>query len=80
MRAQLVDLMNADMITNRLPAPWRPYAKAILPSLVALASVGLQWALTGDLDKAALNTALTAFAMVLITFVAPNKQKVRRDV
>jgi hypothetical protein len=39
---------------------------AVLPTLGGILAVGIQWAVTGELDKPELITALTAFGSALV--------------
>lgn len=50
----------------------RPYLKAILPALLTLVAVAVQWAATGAYDKAELATTITGLVSSLITFLVSN--------
>jgi hypothetical protein len=50
----------------------RPYLKAVLPALLTLIAVLVQWAVTGVYDKAELATTLTGLLASLVTFLAKN--------
>jgi hypothetical protein len=68
----------------------RPYLKAVLPALLTLIAVLVQWGVTGAFDKAELVqwgvtgafdkaelvTAITGFTASLLTFLAKNEPAV----
>lgn len=51
----------------------RPYLKAVLPALLTLIAVGVQWAVTGEFDRAELVTTLTGLGSSLLTFYVRNE-------
>lgn len=60
-------------LTNLLPRPLQPYAKATYPALTALAAAGASWVATGNLDTAEIRTAVGGLALALITLGVPNR-------
>lgn len=50
----------------------RPYLKAVLPALLTVVAIIVQWAVTGTFDRPELATAVTGFASSLLTFMASN--------
>lgn len=60
-------------IVSYLPAPVRPYAKAFIPFVGTLVAVGVQYATTGEYDRAELTTTLTGMGAALMTFLFPNQ-------
>lgn len=63
-------ILNA--LVLRLPARVRPYAKAFVPAVGTLLAVGVQYVVTGELDRAELTTALTGAGTTLVTLLTPN--------
>lgn len=51
----------------------RPYLKAVLPALLTLVAVVVQWAATGAYDKAELATTITGLLSSLITYLVSNQ-------
>jgi hypothetical protein len=51
----------------------RPYLKAVLPALLALIAVLVQWATTGEYDAPELATTLTGLLGAFVTFMASNE-------
>jgi hypothetical protein len=66
------------LLVDRLPARLQPYAKAVLPFVIAAAAVVVQWAITGEFDRAELVTAITGAGAALVTLLAPNKRPALR--
>jgi len=58
-----------------LPPKFAPYAKAVLPFLGTALAVLVQWAVTGEFDRAELATALTGAVAAITAFLAPNQQQ-----
>jgi VIT1/CCC1 family predicted Fe2+/Mn2+ transporter len=48
------------------------YAKAIVPAVATILAVAIQWAVTGEFDRAELATALTGLLAAVVTYVVPN--------
>lgn len=61
-----------DLLVRLLPAPLRPFAKAVLPALATVVAVGAQVAAGGTFDRAALATAITGVAAATATFLTSN--------
>jgi hypothetical protein len=59
-----------------IPAKVRPYAKAVLPLVLALVAAALQWAITGEFDTSEIATALTGIATSGVTFGTSNGEPV----
>lgn len=59
-------------ITNALPAPLRPYAKAVYPGVVALVGAGVSWASTGNFDMTEVRTAVGGIILAVISYGVPN--------
>jgi hypothetical protein len=55
-----------------LPKSLQPYAKAVVPLAASLIAVALQWAITGEYDRAELVTQLTGLGSALLTYLVPN--------
>lgn len=56
-----------------MPASLRPYAKAVYPFLLTVSAVLIQWAITGELNRPELVTAITGASSALISFVVRNE-------
>jgi hypothetical protein len=56
-----------------MPPSLRPYAKAVVPFLLTVAAVLIQWAVTGELNRPELATALTGGLAALTAFLVPNE-------
>lgn len=61
-----------------MPESLRPYAKAIYPFLLTIVAVLGQWAVTGQLDRPELVTAVTGALSALVTFWVRNEPAVPR--
>lgn len=59
-------------IVSYLPASIQPYAKAFLPFIGTLIAIGVQYAVTGEYDRAEFVTTITGFGSTLVTFLFPN--------
>lgn len=55
-----------------LPVRAQPYAKALVPAIGTILAVAVQYAITGELDRAELATAITGGLTTLTTFLTPN--------
>lgn len=55
-----------------MPARLRPYAKAVYPFLLTIVAVLGQWAITGELNRPELVTAITGALSALVTLTVPN--------
>lgn len=62
-----------NVFTNLLPAGLQPYAKALWPAVGTIVAVGAQYASTGEIDTAAVATAVTGGFAALVTLLIPNK-------
>ena len=51
----------------------RPYLKAVLPFVLSLGAVAVQWVVTGTYDEAELATQLTGLFGALVTYAAKNE-------
>lgn len=51
----------------------RPYLKSVLPFVLSLIAVGVQWGVTGAYDAPELATQLTGLLGGLVTFAAKNE-------
>lgn len=56
-----------------LPKSLQPYAKAIAPFTLTLVAIAIQWAVTGEYDRAELTTTLTGLSAALLTYLVPNR-------
>ena len=66
-------ILNA--IVGALPARLQPYAKAVLPLVMAVVGALGEWAITGSLDVETLSAAVGAIAAASVTFLIPNRGK-----
>lgn len=64
-------------LTDLLPPSLRPRAKAAWPMIGTAIGVAVQWAVTGEFDRAELVTAITGAAAAVLTYEVPNKPAVR---
>lgn len=62
-----------NLLTGLLPARLQPYAKAVYPTIVTAAAVGVQWVNSGALDVDELKTAAVGAFAALLTLGVPNK-------
>lgn len=51
---------------------YKAFLKSLVPFVGTLVAVGLQYAVTGEFDKAEVATAVTGVAASLVTFLVPN--------
>lgn len=56
-----------------LPKPLQPYAKAAVPFVASLLAVAVQWAVTGEYDRAELVTQITGLGSALLSLLVPNE-------
>ncbi len=59
-------------LVAKLPAGVQPYAKALVPVVLAVVAIAVQWADSGTFDTAELYTALGGFVTWLLTYAVPN--------
>lgn len=50
----------------------KPYLKAIVPFVATILAVALQWAVTGEFDRAEMVTAITGLLASAVTYLVPN--------
>lgn len=62
-----------ERLVSLLPAKAQPYAKVTIPSLVALITIGLNYAATGEFDPNGFQVAVGGLVLALLTFAVPNK-------
>lgn len=62
-----------ETLTNLLPASLRDRAKAAWPMIGTAVGTGVQWAATGEFDRAELVTAITGAAAAILVYAVPNK-------
>jgi hypothetical protein len=60
-------------LVELLPLSLQPYAKAVIPTVLTVSALAVQWAATGEFDKAEFTTALTGLIGAAVTFLVPNK-------
>ncbi len=66
-------------LAGLLPAPLQPYAKAILPAILAAVAVLVQYANTGTFDDAGMATAITGASAALVAFHTSNHHDLLHD-
>lgn len=52
------------------------FAKAIVPLVLGVVSVILQWTATGEFNEAEFSTSLTALITAIVVYLVPNKPTV----
>jgi hypothetical protein len=62
-----------DRLVLLLPANLRPYAKAVVPLVLAIAAVIAQWGSTGTFDLTEILTAVGGVLTSLLVRQTPNK-------
>lgn len=62
----------AARIVGLLPVAVQPFAKAIVPAVLVLVSVGVQALVTGQWDPTAIDAGVHGLAMAILVFVFPN--------
>lgn len=50
-----------------------PFAKALVPAVLGLVGVGLQWVTDGVLNEEELTTAVAALVTAILVYVVPNR-------
>lgn len=60
------------MLTQFIPARLRPAAKAVIAAAVPLVALVVTGIVTGEWDKAALTSGLTALVSALLVYQTPN--------
>jgi len=61
-----------EAVVAKLPVGVQPYAKALVPVVVAVVAVVVQWVQTDTFDTAEVWTAVGGFVTWLLTYVVPN--------
>ena len=66
-----MDFLNA--LVGKLPVSLQPYAKALVPVVVAAVAVLVQFVESDTFDTAELWTAVGGFVVFVLTYVVPNR-------
>lgn len=62
-----------DAVVARLPVGLQPYAKALVPVVVAAVAVLVQWVESDTFSTEELWTAVGGFVVFLLTYLTPNR-------
>lgn len=61
-----------ERIVSYLPTKLQPYAKALIPFVLTLVTIGVQWAVTGEYSHSELATTVTGLVTTFAAYLFPN--------